>query len=269
MSLHVETFGPGGSGGPAASGSELVFLHGWGMHGGVWRTVAESLARTRRVSLIDLPGHGRSPMLPLPGTLDHLADAVTAVLPERSTVIGWSLGGLLALTLALRHPARVERLALVGSTPCFVSGAGHGADWPHGLDAAVLDAFAARLRDDPRTTIRRFLALQVRGSVDERRTLARLKSALDAAPEPDGQALEAGLRILRETSLVHALPDIRQPVALIHGTRDTVAPYPAARASAALLPRASLHPIAGAGHTPFLSDPEAFVAIIEDLCDDE
>ncbi len=256
MALHVETMG---------AGPPITLLHGWGMHGGVWRDCAERLARTHFVRLVDLPGHGHSHSeVPAPDyTLDYLADSVAATLPERGALVGWSLGGLVALTITLRYPAAIDRLALIGSTPQFVSGPG----WSHGLDAAVLEDFAARLRSDPPSTIRRFLTLQVRGSVDERATLGRLKRALAAAPTPAPHALEGGLAILRDTSLRRELAGARLPVALIHGTRDTLAPYPAAEATAALMPQARLHPVTGTGHAPFLSDADAVVAILKGLAD--
>jgi pimeloyl-[acyl-carrier protein] methyl ester esterase len=254
MRLHAETCG---------AGPEITLLHGWAMHGGVWRDIAGRLASRYRVTRIDLPGHGRSPDARGPMSLDDLAECVAEALPGRGVVAGWSLGGLVALTLALRAPESVARLALIGGTPQFVS----GPDWPHGLDGAVFDDFAARLRSDPQSTIQRFLALQVRGSTDERRTLALLKSALAQAPAPRSQALDDGLGILRETSLRKALASIDVPVILIHGTRDTLAPYPAAVETANRLPRARLHPIDGAGHAPFMSHAAAFVNCLEDLPD--
>jgi pimeloyl-[acyl-carrier protein] methyl ester esterase len=247
--LHVETFG---------AGPNLALLHGWAMHGGIWRDVADRLAAYYRVHVVDLPGHGRSAMPDTLYTLDVLADVVASALPAPLTLAGWSLGGLVALTFALRRPDHVTGLVLTGATPQFTAGAG----WAHGLDAAVLDGFGARLRDDPEQTVRRFLALQVRGSDDERRTLARLKAALDGAPAPDPRALDGGLTILRETSLLPALADIRQPALVIHGTRDALAPAAAAEELARRLPRATLHAIDGAGHAPFLSHLDRFTALI-------
>ncbi len=254
MKLHSETLG---------TGPDLALLHGWAMHGGIWRDVAERLAAHYRVTLIDLPGHGHSPAMTEPESLEAIADNVAAVLPGRGVLLGWSLGGLVALTLALQMPGSVTRLVLVGSTPQFVSGPG----WPHGLDAAVLDDFAARLRRDPQATIQRFLALQVRGSTDERRTLARLKSALAQAPAPCPQALDCGLDLLRRTSLCTVLATLMLPVTLIHGTRDVLTPYPAAVEVASALPQARLHPIDWAGHAPFLSHADIFVNLLEDLLD--
>ena len=52
MKLYTETLG---------AGPDLVLLHGWGLHAGVWESTAAELAKSWRVTLVDLPGHGRSP----------------------------------------------------------------------------------------------------------------------------------------------------------------------------------------------------------------
>jgi pimeloyl-[acyl-carrier protein] methyl ester esterase len=237
-----------------------VFLHGWGLHAGIWQDMAQALAAGHRVISVDLPGHGHSPPLPDDAyTLERLAAAMAAVLPPRGCVIGWSLGGMVALYLAAHFPDRVDRLILIASTPQFVA----GPDWEHGLAPEVLEGFAARLRADPAGTVQRFLALQVRGSEHERDTLVRLRSLLSAAPPPHPAALEGGLAILRETSLLPLLDRITQPVTVIHGRRDTLIPWTAARELQSRLPQARLHVLPGAAHAPFLSHTDEFMHLID------
>ena len=98
--LYVES---GGRGAP------IVLLHGWGMHGGIWDECAAALADGWRVSKVDLPGHGRS--VPRPGIdrIDGLTEIVARHAPRRMTLIGWSLGGMVAMGMAQHQPQRVER----------------------------------------------------------------------------------------------------------------------------------------------------------------
>ena len=129
--LHVETCGND-------AGPDLVLLHGWAMHSGVWDGVRERLAQQYRLHLVDLPGHGFSAALTgtgEPATLQHMAAAVAQVLPARSTVCGWSLGGQVAIKLALTllEPQRIEQLVLVSTTPSFVQ----REDWPWAMAATV------------------------------------------------------------------------------------------------------------------------------------
>ena len=262
MSLHVETQG---------SGAPLLLIHGWGMHGGMWGGVAERLAEHFRVLAVDLPGHGFSagrgssrhdgdvgmnPDL----HIDTIVDELAAQFSEPLSVCGWSLGGQIALRWALRHPQQIDRLVLVASTPCFVRRPG----WECGMAQETLAGFAAALQQDYALTLRRFLALQVRGSERERELLAALRGALSSRGEPDMRALQAGLEILRDCDLRDALPDIRQPALVVCGERDTLAPPEASHYLAVQLPDARLAEIKGAAHAPFLSHPEIFV---ECVCD--
>ena len=270
MSLHVDSYG---------SGAPLLLIHGWGMHGGMWGGVAERLAEHFRVLAVDLLGHGfsagsgewgvgsrdlevgsggrfsHSPLTTPHLLLDSLVDQLSAQFDEPLSVCGWSLGGQIALRWALRHPQQISRLALVASTPCFVRRPG----WGCGMAAETLAEFAAALQQDYALTLRRFLALQVRGSERERELLAALRGALSSRGEPDLGALQAGLDILRDCDLRDALPDIVQPALVVGGERDTLTPPQAAHYLAAQLPDARLAMIEGAAHAPFLSHPEEFV----------
>ena len=99
MSLHVETLG---------RGPDLVMLHGWALHSGIWAGMQEPLSRHFRLHLLDLPGHGQS-VAGDSQTFDAWVSEIAAMLPERAAVCGWSLGGQIALELAVREPRRVER----------------------------------------------------------------------------------------------------------------------------------------------------------------
>jgi pimeloyl-[acyl-carrier protein] methyl ester esterase len=262
MSLHVESHG---------SGAPLVLIHGWGMHGGIWDNVVAQLAQDFRVHCVDLPGHGYSSRdkgqdtpfshSPYPLTLDAIVDELSAQFDEPLNVCGWSLGGLVALRWAQLAPQQVRRLVLVASTPCFAEREG----WLFGMAAASLRQFAAELELDHAATLRRFLALQLRGSANERALLADMRSRLFSRGEPDVKALRGGLEILRDADLRNELASICQPALLIAGERDKLTPPAASFYMAQSLPDARVVEIAGAAHAPFLSHPEIFVEQIMDF----
>ena len=269
MSLHIETFG---------SGAPLLLIHGWGMHGGMWGGVVAKLAERFCVHVVDLPGHGKSekgegtrekdgaPVLPFPlvsshFSLDSIVDEMSARFEEPLTVCGWSLGGQIAIRWAQREPEKTQRLILVSSTPCFVQ----QPDWTCAMTAETLADFAAALAGNHAQTLRRFLALQMRGSERERELLASLRNALFSRGEPDLAALQTGLEILRDCDLRAALPDIAQPTLVIAGVRDTLTPLPASEYMARVMPAARLATIEGASHVPFLSHPEHFIGPLSDF----
>ena len=106
------------------------------------------------------------------------------------------------------------------------------------MEGEVLEQFAADLEQNHAATLRRFIALQLRGSENERELLARLRERLFNRGEPDMDALRAGLDILRDADLREEVPDIRQPTLVIAGERDKLTPPEASAWLAQTLPRA-------------------------------
>jgi pimeloyl-[acyl-carrier protein] methyl ester esterase len=251
MSLHVESIG---------GGEPLLLIHGWGMHGGVWSDVAQKLAADFRVHSVDLPGFGAS--APLTETnLESLVQALSARFSEPLNVCGWSLGGQVALHWAKREPEQVKRLVLVTSTPCFAE----RDDWLFGMAGEVLEKFAAELEQNHAATLRRFIALQLRGSENERELLGLLRERLFSRGEPDMGALRGGLEILRDADLRAGLREIGQPTLLIAGERDKLTPPRASHYMAQVMSSARLVEVQGAAHAPFLSHPEIFVGVVNNF----
>ncbi len=249
MKLHVDIEG---------SGADLVLLHGWGLNSSIWDGIAQELKESYRLHRIDLPGHGHSEWNPEFARLDDFARAVAPHIPRNATVLGWSLGGLLALRLAALTGDRIARLVLVSTTPRFVD----SADWIPGMAPAVLANFGSRLRDDYRATVQEFLALQVRGEERELASLRELRQRLNAGGLPQAAALEAGLEILRTTDLRTALPHLAQPTLIVAGEHDRVTPPGAGSYLAEQLPDAIFHQVPRAGHAPFISHSEEFLTVL-------
>lgn len=249
MSLHVERTG---------SGPDLVMLHGWGLHGGLFAPVADRLAARHTVHIVDLPGHGRSRTLAGSGP-GAWVDEIGAQVPDGATWLGWSLGGLLALHAALRDAAAVAGLVLVSTTPRFTA----TDDWPHGQRPAALDELATGLGRDFRRTVDDFLTLQALGDRDARLRVRELRETAFAHGEPDATALQSGLDMLRAADLREQLPALRVPVLVIAGRRDRLTPLAASEWMAAAVPQARLQVYHGAAHTPFLADPDRFVTDVE------
>jgi len=250
--LHVEIRG---------TGPDVVLLHGWALHGGMWGPWVDELSRRARLHLVDLPGHGRSRWPEGAATLRDLARAVSPHVPQGAAVLGWSLGGMVALELARSRPGDLAALVLIATTPCFLA----REDWPAGMNPGVLDGFAAGLAGDYRRTLSNFLALQTWGDENASQALRSLRANLDAHGEPDPHALVAGLGILRTADLRDELAAIAIPSLVIAGERDRITPVAAGRELASRLPSARFVEVPKAGHAPFLSHPEMVRREVEDF----
>jgi len=238
----------------------LVLLHGFGLNLRVFDGMVAVLAAHYRVTAIDLPGHGASAWNAQAGSPSWLA-GLAAALPRAATLVGWSLGGQLALQLAAQPALAVRRLVLIASSPRFVQ----APDWPAGLTPATLQSFAAQLERDAPRTIADFLELQVRGSLDAAMVRTRLQLALQQHGAARTEALRAGLELLEHNDLRELARRVDLPALLIAGQYDRVTPPQAAQALARLLPAARLLQIPRAGHAPFLSHPAMVTAALLDF----
>jgi pimeloyl-[acyl-carrier protein] methyl ester esterase len=255
VALYTQTVG---------AGPDLMLVHGWGLHAGIWKPLLPLLEAHFRVTCVDLPGHGRSDWQG-EETLDAMAGALLAVAPAGAAWLGWSLGGLVAARAALLAPARVNALIEIASSPCFVCRPG----WQSAMLPVLLDTFAAELAEDYARTLNRFLALQVRGSEDSTAALKMLRALMLLQGEPNAEALRAGLELLRTTDMRDRLAEIKCPVLLLAGERDTLVPLSAMRAARELFRNAQLQVVDGAGHAPFIAQPERVARLIAGfLCED-
>ena len=253
--VHVESLG---------AGNPLVLLHGFAMNGGLFAPLLPELARAHRVHVVDIPGHGRSPLLD-PFELPRVVEAIDAAIDGADlTVLGWSLGGQIALAWALARPQRIRRLVLVATTPSFVERDG----WPHAMSAQTLSRFGYELRASYRLSLQRFLALLVHGSEEGRVTLAALRQRLFERGEPSPQALAAALGTLAQNDLRSALAHVAAPALVIAGDRDALVPLAATRELAAAMPNATHVTIDGAAHAPFLSHRRRFIDTVLSFVDD-
>jgi pimeloyl-[acyl-carrier protein] methyl ester esterase len=240
------------------SARDVVLLHGWGFSPRIWDELAARLARRYRVHAPHLPGYGDAPAC-TPYTFEKMAEAIGDTAPRCCHVVGWSLGGEVALAWARRAPRQVQRLALIGSTPCFAARPG----WPCATPRAVLREFGRRLAEDRAGTLARFVAAQAKGDARARRLGDTLRRS-SAGDAPDG-VLAAGLSALLAADLRGKLHEVAQPVLVLHGARDRIVPPAAGRRLAAALPDARFDLAPSCAHALFLSQPEKVARALRDF----
>ncbi len=249
--LYKEVFG---------LGKPVVMLHGWAMHTGVWRTFAQALAENSQVVCLDLPGHGLSDNIE-PYTLESLVDEIAKELPEQTcTLVGWSLGGNIALRLAEKYPQRIKSLVLLASNPAFLK----TESWP-GVEHQVLDEFTTNLQKDSAQTLLRFMSLQVKGRPDAKSSIKKIKMAMQECDLPTPEVLLSALGILQATDQRTALSRLNLPVMMILGEQDTLMPVLVGEHCKVIQPRLDLKIITDAGHAPFITHQQQLVTYIQDF----
>ena len=251
------------------AGVPLVLLHGWGLNVRVWDTLGAALEGRLRLIAVDLPGHGRSPWAAdcaeASRQVQWIGQAVAAAVGAAPYhLLGWSLGGQLALQWAGQPPrglAPPMRLALIAATPRFTA----APDWPYGTPEARLSRLAEGLQRDYRRTVSEFLQLQVRASAAGEAVLEQLRAALFEHGDAQPEALAAGLELLRTLDLRGELGAIAAPTLAIAGQYDRVLLPGASRALAEALPHARFAEIRRAAHAPFLSHTGEVADLLADF----
>lgn len=243
MTLAIHTNG---------DGPNLTLVHGWGLGSGALHNLAQALGEHFTVNRVDLPGYGDSPLVESQ-TLDIVADMLAATLPPRAMLCGWSLGAMVCLACAARHPRLVARLVLVGATASFAVREG----WLEAMSEAQLDEFRAALKADSARQLKRFASLIHQGAIQPREAQRYLGASATLAA--GDVALAASLELLAQSDLRPLLDAVRQPVLLVHGDADPLMPLAAAERLMMFLPDARLDVFGGSAHAPFATDPARFV----------
>lgn len=238
----------------------LLLIHGWGMNGAVWQTVVSALQDDCTLYIVDLPGYGFSRESEIAWTAEAIVAAIAAQIPAETVWLGWSLGGLIALHAAQQGIS--QRTIVTGTSPCFCQ----QPDWPHAMPQLLMQQFANELQQDYTATLLRFIGLQSQGSLQAKQEIRYLKQQLFSRGEPQPAALIAGLAMLQQCDLRRYQSISNQPVHFIHGSRDMLAPMQAIQQWLHNYPTMQLHPIAKAGHAPFLSHTSQFTSLLQQLC---
>lgn len=238
-----------------------VLLHGFTGSGASWEPVLDGLASASLAPvLVDLPGHGRDTGAHDPSrfTLPATLDAIAAAGDWPADLIGYSMGGRLALHFAVAFPERVRRLVLESASPGL-------ADARERAERVAADeALALRIEEGgTRAFVEAWEALPMWASQ------ARLDPTLRARQRQrreanDPRSLAAALRGLGTgalPSLWDRLPALGVPTLLLVGAEDARF-VDIARRAAARMPDARVVVVDGCGHTVHLEEPAAWLAAV-------
>ncbi len=251
--LHRHTFG-------APERPPLCFLHGFMGSSADWAPIVQALEDDFHGLTIDLPGHGESLNRPkkaysVAGAAEAVVEGLDADGIDSCTLVGYSMGGRVALSLALRHPDRVDRLVLESASPGLRTE-------PERAERRTVDAErAARIEDDLEAFLADWYRLPLFGSlarhdlIDE---MVRTRSTND--PQELARALQ-GLSPGRQTPFWDRLDEIDCPTLVLTGALDDK--YTAiTKEAAARIETACRVVVPKAGHNVHAERPAAFLDVL-------
>jgi 2-hydroxy-6-oxonona-2,4-dienedioate hydrolase len=238
-------------------GRTVVMVHGLGARADRWRQNLPAVAQAGwRAVALDLPGHGfaeKRASFPhgAPGYAAFLLEALDALEIERAVIVGTSLGGHVAATLACDHPRRIAGLMLIGATGLF----------PLGEEARM--RLAQRAKDRSRAGIESKMRAVFKDPVHVTPAFVAEETRVNNSPGAD-EVFEALSRYFAEQldrdvvgpRLAALSP--RPPLELVWGADDRSVPLAVGREAEKLLAPVRLHVIEGCAHAPYFEQPGEF-----------
>jgi len=233
-------------------GEPLLMIHGWGVNSEIWVSLVDELKLFASVYLIDLPGMGGSSSIS-PYTLDNITKEIKANVPiKKFNILGWSLGGQVAMSLAIRMPEFVEKLILMSTTPCFVE----KKDWPYGVNKQFFSNFELETKQNLNNTLLKFFLIQTRDINDSKNVMRFLKNTFIEIRDDNKSSMQSALNVLKETDLRNEVQKIDKPTLIIAGDKDRLTSSKASIWLYEKIKGATLKEIKGANHMPFISHRE-------------
>ncbi|HZG60154.1 MAG TPA: alpha/beta hydrolase [Anoxybacillus sp.] len=228
----------------------IVLIPGWGMKGTIWLPLVEQLKPSFSIYCVEWDGVE---------TIADFKQKVVQLVEENGLSsfipIGWSLGALIALELAISIPEKMDRLVLIGGTSRFTKGDGYEAGW----ERRVVERMKRQLVRNREQTLSSFFASLL--CEEEQDKVLDFERHFHNA---ELQGLLVGLDYLMTTDIRFALHEITVPLLLIHGEEDAICPPSASRyifeqtrdnAMLKLLPKT--------GHVPFLTKTDECARLIQ------
>jgi len=249
ISLYYESSG---------KGNPIFFIHGWSFNSRIFNGQRDCLQDQFQVVGVDLRGHGKSETGKERPTLQQFASDLDHILKRLElnevSVVGWSMGGLIAIRLFSLCPERLKSLILVSATPSLIQREG----FAHALPLSVVKRLRSQVTRDHLKAIKMFRDLILSPEEERSDIIDAIKKTLNDEINVSKETAADSLSSLMEEDLRNSVENISLPALIIHGEKDQICFPGAALFLKESLTNAKLIMMQGCGHAPFLTSPLQF-----------
>lgn len=249
MKFHITKVG---------KGEPLLLLHGFGFNMQCFENIVKILSKNYQCILVDLPGFGLTMYKSY--NLEFLLNELHAILPAKLSILGWSLGGTIAIAYAKRYQNDVNKLILVATNPLFIA----KENWP-GMPINEFKNFINLINSNINKAMMSFIALQFSKDFIDRKVFLKLKK-LSSNNYLTKQAAVNALNILSSQDLCDNYNDLKLPILSILGKDDQLVPIEIAKKLKALNGQhKKVYICDTSAHLPFITQDKLFIKLVTDF----
>ncbi len=236
----------------------IVLLHGWGCSSNAWQPLLSELEKISSVLNVELPGFGAAPSIEN-FSLDAVANLIATQIPDNSTLIGWSLGGMLAVHITARYPRKVSRVITLATNAKFVA----DTEYTNALPVRANQQFNTEFANNPTAALSMFTGLLAHGDEHERLLLKKIRHLINA--ESINKNWLQALELLAQLDNRQAFAALKQTGLHLLGGSDALVPAAAAKSLVALNPTQKIVVIPHTAHAIHWSRPEKVIEHIQNF----
>lgn len=243
----------------------LLLIHGWGFNSQIWERNLSYLQSRYNVYTLDLNGHGANSYNKQYENLDIYIETIinhlNKITPESNpgfSILGWSLGGIIALCLQKKYPQLFNKSILCCSNPCFLS----KPDWENGVEQSIWDKFQFNLLNNQNQTIKEFLLLQTLSHKNSKELYKDLLDIYNNSSPATLEGLKWGLDLLNKDYRDYLNQIDMNKISFIFGAKDRLVNQSLSDWINKLYPKINTLILNNSGHMPFITEPDLFYQFI-------
>lgn len=264
----------------------LILIHGWGFNQTIWDFNQEylNILTTKynyniiKLDLYDIYKNIEYPNITIDIFLDKIIDYLNISKPKQQThqaihydILGWSLGGIIALNLKHKYPNLINKIILCASTPCFINNNTDNNIWLYGVTEQNWNKFCDNLFNNYSKTIKEFILLQVFNTKDYKIIYKNLLGTykINDINNLYKQYLQFGLDILKN-NYINILDKLdNNKINFILGAKDSLVNKDITKYLEQNHPNINYNILSKSAHMPFISEPDLFYKTLIDFLENK